>query len=519
LAIFGLDYDAKGQKKAERGIAGLRNQAELLQGAFTQILGAAAIASPFVLLNKMASDAQENLNLLQLAFGENADQIVAWSDETAPAIGRSRYTLRELAAEFGGLLQPMVGTNETLAEMSTGLAQLAVDLSSARNVPENEALSALQSGLAGNIIALKRFGVNLNQTRVQQEALARGLSKNTKNLTQAQLATIRYSIIMKDLKFIQGDAKNTLDQFANSSRAVRDALKDIGTELGFFFLPAAEDGLKAVRGWLRPLADNVAKFREWTANSNLAQGALLGVATVLSALLLPLLLKIAPLLLAFAAFALIMDDVITTFQGGESVLRDFTKWLDRAEKEGFEGFNAAASTAIWLFNRFRDILGAVGYAVYALYESLTTGDWSVFQRSIEAIVGPFVIWEERIQKVITAIKSLINTALKPLRSALQSDFVQTVTSPVRALGNLLSPSVQNQATGGGALTSSSALSGGGLASRQVTVNEGGRTYNFELHQQAGESSDDFMQRIRDIVDQSNDERDQALYQELVQQPG
>lgn len=494
LAIFGLDYQGDGEKKAKKAMEGLQRQAQMLQTAFTQVLGAAAIASPFIGLIKMASDAQENLNLLQLAFGENADDMVAWSNEVGPAIGRSRYTMRELAAEFGGLLQPMVGTGEELANMSKGLAQLAVDLSSARNVPENEALAALQSGLSGNIIAMKRFGVNLSATRVEQEAMARGLGKNTKELTQGQLATIRYSLIMKDLAFIQGDAANTLDQFANSSRATRDALKDIGTELGFFLLPAAEDTLKTFRNMLQPVAKGAAYFRQWAADTNLAGGALTGVAVIMGALLLPLLLKMVPLVLAFAVFAIIMDDVITAFQGGNSVFKAFGEWLDQIGDDLPAVGRGIIQFMLWPLNRLRDALGVVLTLLSAMVESASTGS-----------IAPLKY----------AVKGLGEQALEGVQGVLQGSGEGFLQANQRLL-DWAKQGAQGAANfiGGapGALQGSATVGG-------ASVQNGDRTYNFNLQQQPGESSEDFSKRVAEELERQADAREQALFSELVQQGG
>jgi len=540
LAVFGLDYDDKGQKKAEKGVQTLKEEASSLQMAFTQALGAAAISAPFLYLTKMASDAQENLNLLQLSFGESAQGIVEWSAEASQRMNRSRYTLRELTAEFGGLLAPMVGVGAELAEMSKGLTELTVDLSSARNVTENEALSALQSGLAGNIIAMKRFGVNLSAVRVEQEAVNRGWGKSAKSLTQAQLATIRYSLITKDLAFIQGDAANTSDQFANASRGVRDGLKDIGTEIGLFLLPAFESSLRSTREMLGPLADMARGFRDWAADTNLAKAVVMSLSAIVTGMLLPTLFKMLPVLAAFGVAVLIIDELITAFEGGNTVVGEFTNMLDTLEKDGFTGMGTAAKVVIQVFNRFRDAIGATMAVLFNLYEGLTTGDFTSFWRIIESNRESFDKWMDSMGKWGKAIKSFINLLMSPLTAlggilaAITEAIFTGSTAPLKGImsglkglaadslkdaGNISNAFTSPQGqkfTGGGAPQT---LGSSGLSSRTIGIQQGNTSIALTIQQSAGESSEDFAKRVAAIIAEQEEQRDQALYYDLVQATG
>lgn len=403
LSVFGLDYDGKGQQKAEKGIRALQGQVDTLQTAFSRVFTATAVASPFVVLAKFASDAQENRNLLDVTFKDAAQSVVSWSTTASEALGRSRYTLSGLAADFGGLVGAMVGPGRQAAEMSMRLATLAVDLSSLQNISEDRALIVLQSALAGETEAIKRFGVDLTVAAQDQEALRLGMGKAVKGLNKAQKAQIRYNILMRDLAFVEGDAAKTLDAFANSSRAVRDGVKDLATELGFVFLPALEGGLKAARKFLAYGGNLVRQFREWAGNTNLAAGALAAVGVVLAVQLIPLLLSVLPLIAAFGVFALVADEIITTFQGGDTVLRRFSDWLDDLDSQAWTTKNALVkgimTPVIWL----RDAIGWLASTVYNLYQGITGGGWDQFKGSIESLIGPFDEWKERLEVLQPAL--------------------------------------------------------------------------------------------------------------------
>jgi hypothetical protein len=172
---------------------------------------------------------------------------------------------------------------------------LAQDLSSFNNVGTDEALLALRSGLLGEAEPLRKFGVNLSQTRIEAEAFALGLAKPVKNaaaitaahnavaaatrrspkvekehgkgtlaaaqaqdglarananlakamagqkveLTAAQKAQAAYSIILKDTKTAQGDAARTSGGYANQTRILHKNISDLEAQIGQKLLPHA----------------------------------------------------------------------------------------------------------------------------------------------------------------------------------------------------------------------------------------------------------------------------------------
>jgi hypothetical protein len=515
LSVFGIDYDPKGQRQVEQGIATLESQFTNLAQMASRVFTAAAVASPLILLAKLASDANENLNLIEVSFGESADAVVRWADTAGDAMGRSRFTMRELAAEFGGFLRPMVGVGEGLVEMSTQLAQVAVDLSSIRNISESDAMRALQSGISGNIIAVKKFGVDLRAARVEAEALRMGINKSTKEMSQAELAAVRYSLIMKDLAFVSGDAANTQFGFANSTRALRDQLKDVGTDLGLFFLPAIEDGLRAVRAVLVPIQQAVRAFGDWARETNLAEGALSAIGLLLAFTIVPLLFKmllvVAPLIIAMSLFAVVMDEVITTFKGGDSLIGRFTKALDELERDGLKDLSAPLQVLVRLINRFRDALGGAAFWVVSLVEALATGDWKTYERNVRSLGDAFDAWLPTLGKVGRVLRAIF---------ALISGDEARITVATEGLKNLFSkgriqiPTTPGQEAGVGA-----GAGPAGLARRAVTINQNGATFTFNIEQQPGENTEDFAQRVRELVDESNTERNQGIANELAPEPG
>lgn len=518
ISLFGLGYDPRGEKRAERGIRTVQSQVEGLQAIMSGLFVAGMTAGPAIALAKFASDAQENKNLLEVMFVDAAKAVETWSVSASAAMGRSRYTLQKLASEFGGLVGAMVGPGQQAAEMSTQLAELAVNLSSLRNISEERALVVLQSALAGETEAIKRYGADLSALAQDREADRLGLGKQAKDLQKHQKAQVRFNILMRDLGFVSGDAAKTLDQFANSSRALRDGLKDLATEIGFMLIPPFEKMMKGTRDFLTYAGTLVRDFREWAGNTNLVAGALAGIALVLGVQLIPLLLRLVPMFAAFALFAIVMDDLFTFLEGGDSVIGRLTEALDEFDRVG-SSTNDTLSFLLYILSRIRDAVGWVAVAIDGLVKGLTGEGWTQFRAALEILIGDLDKFGKAWKKVASfatapfkavdalaqAQKQYANAAGTILGGIVAGHGLKLPTAPQVAAGLQAGPSTIGRES---ALPS-------GLGAKTVTVHQGNRTYSFEVYQQPGEHPDDFARRVTELMDARDEALEQSLEADLL----
>lgn len=212
---------------------------------------------------KLASDAEELESKLQVTFSGLADTVKAQLDAFGASVGRSRQDLRGMATDLGALLAPMgLGADET-AKMSVELAKLASDLASFFNTQDDQALTALRSGILGESEPLRAYGVALSEARIQAELFASGLAKSKDDITPAAKAIAIYNLILKDTKNAQGDAQRTAGSFSNSWRGLTGAIKDAGTTLGQLLLPAMTAISQRARAVISIVERNGEAFRMW----------------------------------------------------------------------------------------------------------------------------------------------------------------------------------------------------------------------------------------------------------------
>lgn len=230
--------------------------------------GVAAAATAAVAIGKTLVDGVNNAialdeaaNKVDVVFEGAAGSVRTFAQQGAKALGMSEGAALEAAGTFGNLLTATGVTEGAAANMSTTMVQLAADLASFNNSSPQEALDALRSGLAGETEPLKRFGVNLNDALLRQEALEQGIYDGVGVLTPAQKAQAAYGIIMGQTAKAQGDFVRTSDGAANKQKVIAAQWEDITTKIGGMFLPVVDDALTAVSDLLTLFdGDGLASF-------------------------------------------------------------------------------------------------------------------------------------------------------------------------------------------------------------------------------------------------------------------
>lgn len=186
-----------------------------------------------------AADLNETLSKTGVVFDTQTASIVGLADQLAKSFGLNKQVILDAASSVGLIGKAAGLAGKPLADFSEGLTRIAADASSFFNVPLEEALLAIRSGLVGETEPLRRFGVLLNETAVQGEAVALGLAKVGDELTEQQKVVARSSLIIKGLKDASGDLTRTQDSLANQIRKVRGQFSNMAAELGRTLIPVA----------------------------------------------------------------------------------------------------------------------------------------------------------------------------------------------------------------------------------------------------------------------------------------
>lgn len=217
-------------------------------GKFTsglKALNVAAVAITFRKIGHFIAQAvtesnkyQEDLNLFTVALGQYAAEAQNYAEKVSDVMGIDPAQWLRNQGVFNTLLTGFGDTAERAQLMSQNLTQLGYDLSSYVNIPIEEAMLKLQSGISGELEPLRRLGYDLSQARLKQTALNLGIKESVANMTQAEKAELRYYAIMTQVTTAQGDMARTLEAPANQLRILQAQLTQAARAIGNIFIPA-----------------------------------------------------------------------------------------------------------------------------------------------------------------------------------------------------------------------------------------------------------------------------------------
>lgn len=343
----------------------------------------APIVAGYTLASKYASDYEENLNKLDVAFGENSDSVKEWAETARAEFGLSKVQASEAAASFGALGKGIGLSNKEAADMSTSLGGLSADLGSYFNVGTDESAKALEGIFTGESEALKKFGVVMTDTNLAQFAADQGLV--WKEMDQTQKVMLRYQFVMDKTKDAQGDFARTSDGTANSIKIFKATIQDLATAIGTNLLPIITPIIQKLTEWVNKFNELDPETQKFITYVGLAVAAL------------------GPLLIVLGSVA----NGIGALTGGIGKLIPVISKL-------IKGFNP------WIA-----ILGAAVAAGIYLYKNWDT----IKAKAIELKNRVVQTFNEFKNRVVTTFNNIKNAIVTPIQTAI--DKIKSIVDRVK----------------------------------------------------------------------------------------
>lgn len=230
----------------------------------------------------LASDLEEVQNVVDTTFGDGSNQIDQFAKGAATAFGMSELSAKQFTGTIGAMFKSMGVADDAVLEMSTGIAGLAGDMASFYNLDPQEAFEKLRSGISGETEPLKQLGINMSVANLEAYALAEGITKAYKDMSQAEQATLRYNYIMQATADAQGDFAKTSTSYANQQRILQLNIENLSASLGKKLLPTINEFTTAVNGLL---SGNASMYEFTQQMSDLAVSAIRSFSSALPGML------------------------------------------------------------------------------------------------------------------------------------------------------------------------------------------------------------------------------------------
>lgn len=255
---------------------------------------------------KMASDYQESLNKVDVAFRDSADEVKKWSETTLKAFGIASGTALDMAALYGDMATSMGFNSQQAAKMSMELVGLAGDMASFKNISIDVANTALKSIFTGETESLKTLGIVMTEANIKAWMLTQGIKTNYDTMDQAQKVAIRYQYVMAQTANSQGDFARTGGGAANQMRIMWESLKELAVTFGNVLLPTITNIIKKINEWLESLRNTSPELKKM----------IIVIAAIAAA--------IGPLSLALSGILKIVPAIVATFSAFGSAIIPIT---------------------------------------------------------------------------------------------------------------------------------------------------------------------------------------------------
>lgn len=181
---------------------------------------------------KESNDYIETLNLFNVTMGEASAAAREYAETVQEVMGIDSKDFMQYQGVFKNLASGFGVPTEAANKMSQNLTQLSYDMASFFNTDVETAFDKLSSAMSGQVKGLREFGIDTSVASLQEYALAQGIDKSVRSMSQAEKSMLRYNYIMEKSILMQGDMARTIATPANALRILSAQLTQLKRAFG-----------------------------------------------------------------------------------------------------------------------------------------------------------------------------------------------------------------------------------------------------------------------------------------------
>lgn len=231
------------------------------------IIGGVKIGEWLSNATKQSINLVENLNLFSVAMGKSLNKGLQFVDAMQEIYGMDPSNIYRYAGYFYQLTDAIGMTDEASASLSLSMTKAANDIASLFNQDIETVVNNLASGMQGMSRAVRKYGIDIRATTLQQTALAYGITEQVESMSEANRMALRYITMMnqvknatqqvsksaKDAGSIVGDFANNIETPANQLRIFKEQITQLGRAIGNFFVVPLGKALAYINGFIMAL--------------------------------------------------------------------------------------------------------------------------------------------------------------------------------------------------------------------------------------------------------------------------
>lgn len=202
-----------------------------------------------------AANLEQSVGAIDSVFKGSAAEMHSWAQSAATDVGLSANEFNELGTLIGSQLKNGGTAMDELAPKTKSLISTGADLASMFGGTTSEAVEALSSALKGERDPIERYGVSLNQAKIDAEAAALGFEKVGGSLSAEANQAATLSLIMKQTADAHGNFASEADTLAHKQQVLNAQWANGKARIGTELLPAVAGLTGALSSALGPAID------------------------------------------------------------------------------------------------------------------------------------------------------------------------------------------------------------------------------------------------------------------------
>lgn len=191
-----------------------------------------------------AMDMIETTHLFEVSMGNLAEETDVVIQKMHELTGLDVANLRNRIGTMNLLGQTMGMTAKNAQTLALNTNQLSLDMGALFNVPYQQITEDLRSGLIGQSRTLYKYGIDVTEAAIANEALAQGITKSVRHMSQGEKMMLRHNIIVRQMTKMQGDFAITFNQPINQLRILQERFATLSRTIGQLFVPVMSVVLK-----------------------------------------------------------------------------------------------------------------------------------------------------------------------------------------------------------------------------------------------------------------------------------
>ncbi len=218
-------------------------------------------------LTNNAAAAIENLNLFTVAMGDSLDIGLDFVKQMQELYGMDPSNLYRYAGYFYQLTDAIGMTDKASTSLSLSLTKASNDIASLFNVPIEQVVENLASGMQGMSRAVRKYGMDIRATTLQQTAAEYGLTQQVETMSEANRMALRYITMLKQVQNALnqtgqdasgaatklGDFARNIETPVNQLRIFKEQISQLGRAIGNFLLVPLSKAIAYINGFVMAL--------------------------------------------------------------------------------------------------------------------------------------------------------------------------------------------------------------------------------------------------------------------------